>query len=294
MERNKYINTAIQHLQDGSTYKQLTKEEAEQQQDFLQSKMNEIMDKHANNLSKLDRKYLERYASQEHSFAQFYITAKIHKKPWKPRPICSTPGSILYSLGKIVDQQLQKITQRLPTTIQSSTHLLEKLKNRTHTTTNKVSFFKADAVSMYTNIETEHALDTITKFLSNPDWTEYTTGTNTDLIIDGLTLIMEHNIMQFDDTYWLQTTGTAMGVPPGAAFATLYYAIWELEGILPYNKQQLAFYGRLIDDMIGLWIHDPNPIIDQENWDAFKVICNSYGSLEWESTQRLPTTIQII
>jgi hypothetical protein len=56
---------------------------------------------------KKDHTYLYRSLEVEDPFPHFYITAKVHKTPWKTRPIKSMSGSILHGLGKWVNHQLQ-------------------------------------------------------------------------------------------------------------------------------------------------------------------------------------------
>jgi hypothetical protein len=81
-------------------------------------------------------------------------------------------------------------------------------------------------------------------------------------------------------------------------YATLYFAIYEIER-LTHFKTSVAFYRRYIDDCFGMWIHHPDPEIDEANWLSLKVCMQAYGSLEWEftdcqkSTDFLDLTIQI-
>jgi hypothetical protein len=98
-------------------------------------------------------------------FAYFYITAKVHKKPWKTRPIVSVAGSLTHGLGHWVDQQLQPICKKLSSYLKSSFDLKNQLKNLTYNSP-RARFFTADASAMYTNIDTDHALETIATFLS--------------------------------------------------------------------------------------------------------------------------------
>jgi hypothetical protein len=62
--------------------------------------------------------------------------AKVHKSPWTVRPIVSVSGSLTHGLGRWFDQQLKPI-----------------------------ECLTSDAVSMYTNIDTDHALAVIATFL---------------------------------------------------------------------------------------------------------------------------------
>lgn len=93
----------------------------------------------------------------------------------------------------------------------------------------RARFFTVDAVSMYTNIDTDHALDFISNFLR---YSAQCRDIDADPIIRALEIIMRNNLFKFGDTYWLQITGTAMGTPPACMYAILYYGSHELTVIL--------------------------------------------------------------
>ena len=65
---------------------------------------------------------------------------------------------------------------------------------------------------MYTNIDTAHPLKTISEFLRNATICCHV-DINADNVIAALTIIMRHNVFTFDNRYWVQLTGTAMGAP---------------------------------------------------------------------------------
>ena len=64
---------------------------------------------------------------------------------------------------------------------------------------------------------------------------------------------MNRNLFQFNDTYWLQLDGTAMGTPPACLYATISYGVHERNKILRSYSNYLLFYRRFIDDIIGIW-----------------------------------------
>jgi hypothetical protein len=68
-----------------------------------------------------------------------------------------------------------------------------------------------DAMSMYTKIDTDHAIEKIAAFLRNHKLAKE--GLPADAIISGLELIMHYNVFKFGDIVWWQLTGTAMGAP---------------------------------------------------------------------------------
>jgi hypothetical protein len=265
IERSRYIQAALDHLSDDATYKRLEPQDALQAINALENNLLTFLSDYHHCFSKEDNNFLWRSLNVADKFSYFYITAKVHKTPWKPRPITSTAGSITHGLGRWVDQELKPIVNKLPSYIRSSTHLLERLKSINFEPSN-VSFFSCDAVSMYTNIDTTHALETLHPFLTT---SPLCAGCQANAIITALEILMRQNVFKLGDTYWKQKTGTAMGTPPGANYAELYYGTWEIE-FLEYFLGNLALYCRYIDDGIGLWIHHPDPDIDRNHSPPYK------------------------
>jgi hypothetical protein len=90
----------------------------------------------------------------------------------------------------------------------------------------QAKLFTANAVSMYTNIDTPHAMDTFQQwFTTFPD--EIPHDFPKDLFLLVLELVMKNSIFQFDDTFWLQLHGTTMGTSTACMYGTLYYAYHE-------------------------------------------------------------------
>jgi hypothetical protein len=171
----------------------------------------------------------------------------------------------------------KSIVHKLPSYSKSSEHLLKRLKNTNFDPSN-VSFFSCDAILMYTNINTNHALEVLEPFLST---STLCTGCPANTFITALKILMRQNVFKLGDTYWKQNSGTAMGTPPGANYDKLYCGTWVIEFTANY-LDNLALYCRYIDDGIGLWIHHPYPHIDRDSFASLQATMNSFGSLEWE------------
>jgi hypothetical protein len=133
---------------------------------------------------------------------------------------------------------------------------------------------------MYTNIEADHALAVIAKFLQT---SLFCSGCSHAAIIQGLKILMRNNLFQFGDTLWHQTEGTAMGTPPAPPYATLYFGIHKLE-TAPKFKMLLLDYSQYIADVLGVWIHHPDPDTDIQNFLTFQASMNCFGKLKWEFT----------
>ena len=224
-------------------------------------------------------------------FAHFYATAKVHKKPMKTRPIVSVNGSLLEHLGKYLDVQLQKIIKILPWIIRSTTFFLQDI--RQHNFPPTVRLFTADAISMYTNIDTNHALQVISSFLRSDHFIQLKCQHNlqikTETVIDGLAILMKNNLFTFNGEVYHQLTGTAMGTAPAPAYATLYFWIHENMILAPFLQGPLYFYGRYIDDIVGAW----NITNSLDTWTHFKEQMNTFGSLRWEFSE-LSNTVDFL
>jgi hypothetical protein len=137
---------------------------------------------------------------------------------------------------------------------------------------------------MYTNINTDTAIEAFT-FLLDSYSDEIPSNFPKVFFLKALTIVMDNNLFLFDDTYWLQTNGTAMGTPAACMYATISYGVHERTKIIPTFKNTLPFYKRFIDDVFGIWI--PSSKSDDEaEWEEFKTILNSWGKLRWVVSER--------
>ena len=280
MERETYVHRCLTEHLLKPTYQHLSEEEANAFVTTTRVLLREFLQQFdAYILGRMDWKYLDRYLSSvSDPFAYFYALAKVHKSPWKTRPIVSVSGSILYGLGKWLDQQLQPIIKKLPTYLSSSFELKQDLDQLAGTDLRRMSLFTGDVIAMYPSIDLNDAFDRIQDFLYN---SPLCAGISVAPIIAALRLVMTRNCFRFGDTYWLQTDGTAMGTPPAPSFATLYYGIFEID-LLQHYGDSLLYLRRYIDDQFGIWIHDPDPAIDCQRWEDFKQRQENYCSLSWE------------
>ena len=151
------------------------------------------------------------------AFAGFYLTLKAHKlKPGQnvthlqSRPIVSCPGSLLHPLGIWTNRKLQSLAKQQVSYFRISYNLRQDLCSTQYPTT--AQLFKADAVSMYTNIPTNTAIMLIAKHIRKNIPKEC--PKQNEALIAALKLVMLNNIFSFGDMTFKQLNGTAMGTPP--------------------------------------------------------------------------------
>ncbi len=283
LERSVYKQRCLQdHLLDTTTYKRLEHWEADCQMHRATKAFEHLIKTNEKSLPDTETTYFKRCFEETRRLPQFYCTPKVHKKPkWKTRPIVSCVNSRMGDLSKWVDVQLQKLIHLCPGYLQDSQAFLTKLRRLGRLPPTAV-ILTADAVSMYTNINTTHALATLHKWLTLHK-EDLPQDYPTQMVLEATKLVMTNNVFQFDDTYWLQLTGTAMGSNLAVAYATIYYAYHEETTILPALQQCLLLYGRLIDDA-GMIIDSAllPARVSTENLSEYLTDLLQFGDLQWE------------
>ncbi len=77
-------------------------------------------------------------------------------------------------------------------------------------------------------------------------------------------IVMKNNRMRFGDLIYHQIRGVAMGMLPAPTIANLNVAIYELNHIIPLLEKYLLFYKRFINNGFAIWLHDPDPTINEK------------------------------
>lgn len=268
IERDEYIKLAFKdHLNDNRTYERLTPTRARSYHQRIKRLLKQWMKKHKKVISRNEKRFLlTNIEANVDPFATFYMTMKVHKTPLKTRPIVSCSGTLLESLGVWVDSKLQIAAKKQPSYFKSSFDLKKELVELE--IPENALLFTADAESMYTNIPTDRALNFIGKYLKENEFPDIPV----EALMTALRLVMKHNIFTFGDTTWLQTTGTAMGTPPAPPWATLYYALLELEFLAKF-AEFLFLYKRFIDDVIAMWLFQ-RTAENAAKWTEFQAAMN--------------------
>ena len=186
-----------------------------------------------------------------------YFLPKIHKKKsaWPVpdrmppgRPICSDCNSESYHIASFLEHHLHPLSTLHPSYIKDTPDLLAKLKN-IHLSEGDI-LISMDVTGLYTHIETGLGLSAVDKaFQRHPD-----PKRPDKLLLDLLELSLTRHDFRFDDQWFLQIRGTAMGKRFAPSYANIYMAEWEETVLLKYPKRP-SHYFRFLDDMWAVWPH---------------------------------------
>jgi hypothetical protein len=216
-------------------------------------------------------------AAQDHDLqklARFRMTMKIHKNPWKMRPIVCCAGTWMNCWSKWLDYQLQRVKPFVTTFLRDAQQVIDETRDLVLPANARI--FTADANAMYNNIDTEHAIKVIGEWL---DELAVLIGTDfpVEAIKDAMAIIMRNNIFEWGVLRFLQLLGTAMGTSAAVMWATIYFGYHETKTIIPKYGKYFLYFKRYIDDIFGIWLVD-----DSSAWTDFQDDLNDFGVLTWE------------
>ena len=186
--------------------------------------------------------------------ASFYMLPKIHKQPFDNppgRPIISGNGTLTEPASKFIDFYIKPFVKTLPSFIEDTTDVLNKLSGLTNC--NTAYLVTMDVESLYTNIDHQDGLHALKHFLSDRPTDAMPP---TEFIVSLTDWIVHNNVFMFSDEMYKQLIGVPMGSCFSPNYACLYLGYWEkifvLTTINPWY-QYITFYGRYIDDLLVIF-----------------------------------------
>ena len=108
-----------------------------------------------------------------------------------------------------------------------------------------------DVTSLYTNIPHADGIRACKYFLDN---SLNNNRLSSEDICKIITLILENNNFQFNDTNYIQIMGTAMGSPMAPSYASLFIGKLEKEFLENENFKPTVWL-RFLDDIFMIWNH---------------------------------------
>ena len=186
---------------------------------------------------------------------RFYTLPKIHKEVSKwswpneipaGRPIVSDCSSETYQTAEFVEFYLNPLSIKHPAYVKDTYHFIELIKQVKMP--QQSLFFSLDVDSLYTNIDIQSGILAVEKILAKyPDQ-----GRPDEAILQLLEINLRRNDFEFNEEYFLQIKGTAMGKRFAPSYANIFMADWE-EGVLAKCPKRPSVYLRYLDDIFGIW-----------------------------------------
>ncbi|CAJ0956848.1 unnamed protein product [Ranitomeya imitator] len=243
MDKSFYVSEVRRQLADTTMYKKIQNDPTH----AIRQKITRIVDKHLQ-LKTIDNK-TKPYLINHHPVTPvLYILPKIHKNLQNPpgRPIVASTDSILNPLPIFLEKLLTPYTRVTKSFILDTGDFLGKIRNMKRIPSDSL-LCTLDVNSLYTSITHDMGIEAVSQTLSEA---ELDKGTQ-ELCIDLLNLVLRENFFIFEDDFFLQTCGTAMGSNVAPAYANLYMDHFEQDFVYtnPGFQQHAVAWYRYIDDV---------------------------------------------
>ena len=187
----------------------------------------------------------------KHRTSKLYFLKKIHKNPMGIRPIVSSCDSITERISQFVDKWLQPYVKNLPSYVKDTTEFINHIEATKLPTNCKLA--SIDVSSLYTNIPHEEGVQSALHFLkSNPDTYKHPEQPNPEILGELMSLVLKHNVFEFDEKFYLQIQGTAMGTKMAPAYANLFMGRLETQ-LINQAPESIHTWKRFIDDIFIIW-----------------------------------------
>ena len=244
MNREDYLKEAHRQLNDKKYYMKLDKDLTKTYCDKIEKVVTELYE--AKQIMEKTYKYLIDGGNRT---PIFYMLPKVHKSKINPpgRPIVSSVNSPTERISQLVDIVLQPFAQKGNSFIKDTPDFLDKTKNIR--VTDNDWLFALDVSSLYTNIPHDEGLAVIDSLLTGRD--EFPSN---DYIRKFLNMVLKYNCFRFNEEFYLQINGTAMGTHVAPTYAIIFMNDFENKYVYSsqYNSS-VRYWFRFIDDIWGIF-----------------------------------------
>lgn len=174
---------------------------------------------------------------------RFHGIPKIHKNPWKLRPIVPMHSYVTSSLAILLHHMLLPIQRKFSWICESSRTLASEVADYNKSIRVPTRLHTGDVTAMYTSIAWVHFRQALASILT--DHSDYDQLHN-QWILEAAELCWKHTVFQADGMLIEQQDGIPMGLHCAPVFANLYMAAHEIEWLSKLPDD--FFYRRYIDD----------------------------------------------
>jgi hypothetical protein len=273
MDRAYYGNKIKEMLQDENTYSEIEQNKIKS----TMSKIKKLIKQHDQSLTDKERDYLTNFKIK---VSDLYGLPKVHKSDeiksavqqskssyvqvqspadLKFRPIVAGPVCPTSRLSHLVDILLKPIPQYTRSYVRDDIDFLTKFQRQLDQD-KKFKLVTFDVESLYTNIDHDLGKKAI-KYWIDKHRDKIPSRFSAKFICEAIEIILENNVFHFDDKFFIQLKGTAMGTKMAPNYASLVlayleemlYTKLESEKGIEYAKFIKEHFVRYLDDCFIVW-----------------------------------------
>ncbi len=263
MNRTSYIKEAERQLNNEKYYKKLTEPIYHHNVKKIHTVLNDLYKKKY--ISKDQLSYLS--GPSDYRARTFYLLPKIHKKrdawPWpdmpEGRPIVSDTNSETYRISELIDYYLNPLATKHFSYIKNSYEFVNKIRNST--INDNFLLVTGDVSALYTNMN----IDRMISCVKNAFDTNKDSSRPDKQLLELLDISLKNNDFEFNDQFYLQILGCAMGKRFAPALANLYLLDFDTKATNDFFIKPL-FFVRYLDDIFFVWPGDVESLKQYEQY----------------------------
>ena len=220
MKTTDYRSKIENLLNDKDTYEELKKDPTSN----YKNKLINILRPWKSNKSIPEKLYHRIYPTSEVP-PKFYGLPKIHKKDVPLRPIVSSIGNISYHVAEYLTSVLSPLMGKNPHFIKNSQDFIKKIRGLEIPPGRKMVSY--DVTALFTSIPVDAALDIIRKKLENDTTFPERCELSITQIMTLLEFCLRNTYFVYNNTFYKQQQGAAMGSSVSPVIANLYMENFE-------------------------------------------------------------------
>ena len=243
LDRKKYLELGLQHLNDDKTYVVVNRVSAKS----IETRINQTW-KEVCRIRSFNIPFTKSYTSSNTNLASFYFLVKTHKpsSTLKIRPIVSNVNSPTTKLSWLLDKALKPLLSAVDAHLENTPDLCRRLASIPTDTKATYNYpFSLDVLNLYTSIPPKDAIEVVQRRMQDNTYTYHSMDHND--ISKLLEIVLTNNYFMFDNIIYRQVHGLAMGNSVSAILAILHMDHLEKKA-LNILDNHVALYCRYVDD----------------------------------------------
>ena len=182
------------------------------------------------------------------------------KKGIPGRPICSSVNHQTVNISKFVDEHIKTYIPNTKSHIRDTQDFINKITQLGHIPEGAI-LATLDVTSLYTNMPNHEGLLAVAEHMRQ----DPTKGPIGNYILDLLKLVLHNMYFEFNNEFFLQIGGTAMGAALAPNYANLFMDRFKTKALSNYPLQPLI-WKRFIDDIFLIWTHGEDSLKEFVNY----------------------------
>jgi len=247
-----YLEKCYEHLNSAS-YIKVTQEYQQGIQgksviDFLVQSLSNLVMEYQYQLDSDEIKWILQKPKLFWEPMKFYITAKVHKKPVKGRPIVPSMTWMTFHLSQWIANQLNPLLPNTEWVLKDSYDLLASLKQiNENILPDTMKVASADVDALYPSMDIRTGLQLVQIFIEDLQWEN---SQKREFLIKAMEFVLTKGYISFENEIYQQTNGAAMGSPMIPPYANIFMYQLEKNTVHKYmNLGTILLYKRFIDDV---------------------------------------------